>query len=46
MMRAEHEYQRRGALAYLAAYDVHHAQVIGRMEPATGIDTAFAELAR
>lgn len=38
MMRVEHEYQRGGALAYLAAYDVHHARVIGRMEPATGIE--------
>ena len=38
MMRVEHEYQRKGALAYLAAYDVHHARVIGRMEPTTGIE--------
>ena len=38
MMRVEHEYQRKGALAYLAAYDVHRAQVIGRMEPTTGIE--------
>ena len=38
MMRVEHEYQRKGALAYLAAYDVHHARVIGRMEPRTGIE--------
>ena len=38
MMRVEHEYQRAGALAYLAAYDVHRAQVIGRMEPTTGIE--------
>jgi hypothetical protein len=38
MMRVEHEYQRNGALAYLAAYDVHHARVIGRLEPATGIE--------
>lgn len=37
MMRVEHEYQRRGALAYLAAYDVHRARVIGRLEPTTGI---------
>ena len=38
MMRVEHEYQRMGALAYLAGYDVHRAQVIGRMEPTTGIE--------
>ena len=29
---------RGGALAYLAAYDVHQARVIGRCEPTTGID--------
>jgi transposase len=38
MMRVEHEYERRGALAYLAAWDVHHAQLFGRCEPTTGID--------
>ena len=38
MMRVEHEYQRKGALAYLAGYDVHRARVIGRMEPTTGIE--------
>ena len=32
-MRVEHEYDRGGALAYLAAYDVHRATVIGRCEP-------------
>jgi hypothetical protein len=37
-LRVEHEYQRQGALAYLAAYDVHRAHVIGRMEPTTGIE--------
>jgi transposase len=36
-MRAESEYARHGTLAYLAAYDVHRAHVIGRCEPATGI---------
>ncbi|MEV6142943.1 transposase [Streptomyces sp. NPDC051992] len=36
-MRVNHEYQRGGALAYLAAYDVHRAKVIGRCEPKTGI---------
>jgi hypothetical protein len=43
MMRVEHEYQRNGALQYLAAYDVHRARVIGRMEPTTGIEP-FARL--
>jgi hypothetical protein len=37
-MRVEHEYQRGGALAYLAAWDVRQAQVFGRCEPTTGID--------
>lgn len=37
-MRVNHTYQRGGALAYLAAYDVHRAQVFGRTEPRTGID--------
>jgi transposase len=36
-MRIEHEYERGGALAYLAAWDVHHARLFGRCEPATGI---------
>jgi transposase len=36
-MRVNHEYQRGGALAYLAAYDVHRAKVFGRCEPKTGI---------
>lgn len=36
-MRVESEYQRHGTVAYLAAYDVHRAQVIGRCEPTTGI---------
>jgi hypothetical protein len=38
MMRVEHEYDRGGALAYLAAYDVHRAQLFGRTESTTGID--------
>lgn len=37
LMRVEHEYERRGAVAYLAAYDVHRAQVFGRVEDTTGI---------
>ncbi|MEU8378647.1 helix-turn-helix domain-containing protein [Streptosporangium sp. NPDC048865] len=36
-MRIESEYHRLGTLAYLAAYDVHRAQVMGRCEPTTGI---------
>ncbi|MFE7358723.1 IS630 family transposase [Streptomyces sp. NPDC057543] len=36
-MRVNHEYGRGGALAYLAAYDVHRARVFGRCEPKTGI---------
>jgi transposase len=36
-MRVNHEYERGGALAYLAAYDVHRARVFGRTEPTTGI---------
>jgi transposase len=36
-MRIEHEYDRGGALAYLAAWDVHQATLFGRCEPATGI---------
>ncbi len=37
-MRVNHTYGRGGALAYLAAYDVHQAKVLGRTEPRTGID--------
>ena len=37
-LRVEHEYDRGGALAYLAAWDVHRAKVFGRCEPATGIE--------
>ncbi|MDV7087938.1 IS630 family transposase [Rhodococcus opacus] len=37
-MRVNHDYRRGGALAYLAAYDVHHARVFGRCETTTGID--------
>ncbi len=37
LMRVEHEYERRGAVAYLAAYDVHRAKVFGRCEDTTGI---------
>jgi transposase len=43
-MRVEHDYRRGGALAYLAAWDVHRGQVIGRCEDTTGI-APFARLA-
>ena len=36
-MKVEHEYERAGAWAYLAALDVHHARLFGRCEPTTGI---------
>ena len=36
-MRVEHEYTRKGALAYLAAWDVRRAKLFGRCESATGI---------
>jgi transposase len=38
MMRVEHDYQRKGALAYLAAWDVGRGQVTGRCEDTTGIE--------
>ena len=34
----EFEYKRGGTLAYLAAWDVHHANLFDRVEPKTGID--------
>jgi len=43
MMRVEHEYERGGELAYLAAWDVRRGTVFGRCEPTTGI-AAFAAL--
>jgi hypothetical protein len=36
--RVEHEYERGGALQYLAAWDVRRGLVMGRCEPATGIE--------
>jgi hypothetical protein len=36
-MRLEHEYERGGSLAYLAAWDVHRAKLFGRCEAKTGI---------
>jgi hypothetical protein len=41
--RVEHEYQRQGAVQYLAAWDVHRAVVFGRCEPKTG-KAAFGRL--
>jgi transposase len=43
-MRVEHDYDRGGALAYLAAWDVHRGKVMGRCEDTTGI-APFARLA-
>jgi hypothetical protein len=45
MMRVSHDYHRGGALAYLAAYDVHQAKIYGRCDPTTGIEpfTALVE---
>ena len=43
-MRVEHDYRRGGALAYLAAWDVHRGQVTGRCEHTTGI-APFSRLA-
>ena len=38
LMRVEHEYERGGAVAYVAAWDVHRAKVFGRCESTTGIE--------
>ncbi len=35
--RVEFEYRRGGTLAYLGAYEVHRARLIGRVAPTTGI---------
>lgn len=37
LMRVEHEYERCGAWAYIAALDVHHARIFGRCETTTGV---------
>ena len=37
-MRVEFEYERGGALAYLAAWDVRRAKIFGRCETTTGIE--------
>jgi transposase len=46
MMRINHEYERGGALAYLAAYDVHQARVFGHRAPSTGIVPFMALVAQ
>jgi DDE superfamily endonuclease len=43
--RVEAEYERGGALQYLAAWDVQGGRVMGRCEPSTGIEP-FGRLAR
>lgn len=42
-IRVNHTYKRRGAVAYLAAYDVHRGRVFGHCEDTTGI-AAFTRL--
>jgi transposase len=42
--RVEFEYTRGGTLAYMGAYDVHHARLYGTVAPKTGI-VPFMELA-
>jgi transposase len=37
IMRVEHEYERKGALDYLAAWDVHRARLFGRCVASVGI---------
>ena len=37
-MLVEFEYERGGAVQYLAAWDVHRARLFGRCEPSTGIE--------
>jgi transposase len=36
--QVEFEYRRGGTLAYFAAYDIHHARVMGTIAPKTGIE--------
>jgi hypothetical protein len=40
--RVEHEYERKGALAYMAAWDVRHARMLGLCCRSTGIDSFHA----
>ena len=44
LRRVEFEYERGGTLAYMGAYDVHRARLIGSVAPKTGI-VPFMELA-
>jgi hypothetical protein len=37
-MRVEHEYERKGAVAYLVAWDVHRVKLFGPCEPKNGIE--------
>ena len=37
-MRVEHEYNRMGSLAYVAAWDVKKPRAFGRCEPKTGTE--------
>src|SRR2546426_864116 len=37
-MLVEHEYDRGGSLAYIAAWDVHRARLFGCLAPTTGIE--------
>lgn len=37
VMHIEHEYQRKGAWAYLAAWDIRRAKIFGRLEEKNGI---------
>jgi hypothetical protein len=37
--RVEHEYERRGSLAYMAAWDVRQAKIFGLCKATTGIDS-------
>jgi len=46
MMRISHDYHRGGALAYLAAYDVHRAKIHGRCGATTGIEPFTALVAQ
>ncbi len=39
VMKVEFEYERLGAIAYMAAWDVHRAKIFGRCEKTTGIDS-------
>jgi len=36
-MKVEHEYERGGSIAYMAAWDVHRGKIFGTVEPQTGI---------